>query len=238
MSILKRLEKTLDERLRGLFATPQEGSREGIELYRDALSQIRERATVGSFDRVRVELHADTPERRAVLEALFEPEQMLADIRAALLEERLTASPGLSVQIEFPEGAATDLRVFFEKATAAPKVAAGPPRPMRIGDFLLQRSVVNIGRVPEVVDAAGRAIRRNELCYADDPTVSRVHAHVRFDSVSGEWRIFDDGSTMGTAIFRDGHRIDVPPHAGRGVVLRPGDELYFGSLRTTFHEAH
>lgn len=237
MSILKRIEKTLDERLRGIFATPREGSREAIELYRDALNQIRERAAVSAFDRVRVELHADSPDRRAVLEALFEPAQMLEDIRAALLEERVAASPNLSVRIDFPETAVVDLRVFCEKASSAPKPAPEPLRPMRLGDFLLQRPVVNVGRVPEVVDAAGRALRRNELCYPDDQTVSRVHAHLRYDGGAGDWRLFDDGSSMGTAVFRDGMRIDVPPHAGRGVSLRIGDEIYFGSLRVPFQEA-
>ncbi len=39
MSILRRIEKTLDERLRGIFggSGSEPGSREAIELYRDAL---------------------------------------------------------------------------------------------------------------------------------------------------------------------------------------------------------
>ncbi|HXJ43372.1 MAG TPA: FHA domain-containing protein [Bryobacteraceae bacterium] len=240
MSILKRIEKTLDERLRRIFATPRDSSiasREAIELYLDALGQIRARGTVSIFERVRVELRAESPERRAVLEALFEPVQMLEDIRAALLEERVTAAPNLSVQIDFPESALVELRVFCEKAVGAPQAAQAPLRPARIGDFRLDRALINIGRVPEVVDAMGRTVRRNELCYLDEDTVSRVHAHVRFDGATGDWRIFDDGSTMGTALFREGRRIDVPPHAGRGVGLRIGDEIYFGSLRVAFQEA-
>ncbi len=47
----------------------------------------------------------------------------------------------------------------------------------------------------------------------------------------GEWRIFDDGSSIGTTLFRDGRRIDVPAHAGRGVALRSGDEIYLGQVR-------
>jgi len=230
MSILRKLEKALDERLRGIFASPQEGSREAIELYREAINQIAARASVSTFTRVRIELRADTPDRRAVLEALFEPVQMLEDIRAALLEEGVTASRDLSVAVDYPAEAATELRVFCEKA-GAPKAAAVAAPPMRIGDVELKAPVVNVGRISDVLDATGRPIRRNHLCLTDEPTVSRSHAHLKYNAADGEWRIFDDGSSTGTAVFRDGVRIDVPAHASRGVGLRVGDEIWFGSMR-------
>jgi hypothetical protein len=49
-----------------------------------------------------------------------------------------------------------------------------------------------------------------------------------------EWRIYDDGSSIGTIIFRQGRRIDVPAHAGRGVALRAGDDVYLGQVRLRF----
>ena len=47
MSILRRIEKTVDERLRGIFggSGTGPGSSEAIELYRDALDQIAARLT-------------------------------------------------------------------------------------------------------------------------------------------------------------------------------------------------
>jgi hypothetical protein len=260
MPFLKQIEKVLDQRLRGIFggAASAPGSREAIELYRDALDQIGARASVGKrgdrifpFDLVRVELMAAEPERKAVLETLFEPAQMAEDIRATLLEERVSAPPDLTVQIHFPPEATAELRVFCEKAAARLEAAepapAGLPPARLVAKtgiasaeiFPLDRQRVNIGRDPEVVDSLGRAVRRNDLHFPEglheaNSTVSRSHAHLRFDPAGGEWRIYDDGSSLGTSIFRDGRRIEVPAHAGRGVALRPGDEIYLGQARLIF----
>lgn len=259
MSILKRLEKALDDRMRGIFASSQEGAREGIELYRDALQQVSARATVGSrgdrvfpFDRLRIELHADSAERRAVLEALFEPAQMREDIRAGLLEERIATPEGLSLLVEYPSEAVVEMRLFFEKGGAVPKAEPAPMAPLLVkilegaaasADLILQGNVVNVGRSKDVVDAMGRIVRRNQLCFPEDlspdlnSTVSRAHATLRCNAAEGEWRLFDDGSSMGTAVFRNGVRIEVPAHASRGVGLRSGDEIYFGSVRVRLDPA-
>src|SRR5208337_4550899 len=87
--------------------------------------------------------------------------------------------------------------------------------------FIADRPHINIGREDEVVDAQGRAIRRNDLFFPEaaheaNGSVSRSHAHLRFDFVTGEWRIYDDGSSLGTGIFREERRIEVPSHAARG----------------------
>ena len=258
MSILRRIEKTLDERLRGIFgggASP--GSSEAIELYRDALDQIAARASVGvrgdrvfPFDRIRVELKADTPERKAILEALFMPEQVASDVRATLVEAGVAAPAVLAIEIEYPENPAVEIRVICDKATAPTAVApvVYPLVPVRLvtlagassePDFLVDRPRVSIGRVNEVLDSLGRAIRRNELFFPEseaepNASVSRAHAHIRFEPSSGEWRIYDDGSSLGTSIFREGRRIDVPAHASRGVMLRLGDEIYLGQARLKF----
>ncbi|HKD09047.1 MAG TPA: FHA domain-containing protein [Bryobacteraceae bacterium] len=261
MSLLRRIEQTLDKRLRALFggSSDRPGAREGIELYRDALDRVVARATAGKrgdrlfpFDLVRIELAAHDTERKAVLEALFDPNQMSDDIRAALLEERITAPARLTVVVQYPADAQADLRIFCEKApTPEPANEAPVARPLAVmwlitlsgvssaAEFLVDRPQINIGREREVIDSQGRAVRRNDLHFdsgADDAnsTVSRSHAHIRFDSNTGEWRIFDDGSSLGTTIFRDGRRIEVPPHAPRGAMLRPGDEIYLGQARLLF----
>jgi hypothetical protein len=259
MSILRRIEKTLDERLRGIFGRSgsEPGSSEAIELYREALDQIAARATVGvrgdrvfPFDRIRIELRADTPERKSMLDALFAPDPMAGDVRATLVEAGVTIPSALVIAIEYPENPAVELRVICEKAAAAPVAAptARPLTPMRLvtltgvssaPDFLLDRAHISIGRVDEVPDSLGRAIRRNDLFFPEtdaeaNASVSRAHAHIRFDSSTGEWRIYDYGSSLGTSIFREGRRIDVPAHAGRGVMLRAGDEIYLGQARLRF----
>src|SRR3954471_2961049 len=117
MSLLRRIEKSLDKRMRRLFggSNDRPGAREAIELYRDALDQIAQRAAVGKrgdrvfpFDLITVELLAGSAERRAVLEAVFDAGQMVDDIRATLTEEQVTAPVNLTVAIDYPDEAATE----------------------------------------------------------------------------------------------------------------------------------
>jgi hypothetical protein len=152
--------------------------------------------------------------------------------------------------VHFPEDAQEELRVLCEKTSQKGARAPGPVKaqpaqfvavigvtnPERL---VLTGSRVNLGRVEDVLDATGRTVRHNELSFPEDahdanPSVSRAHAHVALDSASGEWRIFDDGSSLGTTIFRGGERIDIPAHGGRGVALRYGDEIYLGQARLRF----
>ena len=269
MSLLRRIEKSLDQRLRVIFggSHKEPGAREAIELYRDALDQIAARATVGKrgdrvfpFDLISIELMAADPERKAVLETLFDPGQLGDDIRSTLAEERIAAPANLTVAVHYPEDAATEMRIVCEKteqvaspaATAAPEVQAIPQVPLtRVilvtlagvpssQHFIADRSHINIGREDEVVDSQGRAIRRNDLFFPEaaheaNASVSRSHAHMRFDFATGEWRIYDDGSSLGTGIFREGRRIEVPSHAARGVLLKPGDEICLGQVRVRFN---
>jgi hypothetical protein len=260
MSVLRSIEKTLDRRLRSLFGGGREepGAREAVELYRDALEQIASRGVAGKagrvfpFNIVTIELRAENPERKAVLETIFDPKQTVDDIRATLEEDRMRPPEDLAVMIHFPENAASDLRVICEKTEAPAAVpAAVLVRPLKPANltmlegasagwvFALDRSPIHIGREREIVDSQGRLVRRNELFFPESDhemngTVSRAHAHIAFETASGDWRIYDDGSSVGTAIFRQGRRIDVPPHASRGVALRTGDEIYLGQVRIRF----
>jgi hypothetical protein len=265
MSILRRIEKSLDQRLRSIFAGNRDepGAREAIELYRDALDQIARRATLGKrgdrifpFNLITIELKAENAERKAVLEALFDVNQLGGDVRSSLEEERIQPPDELTIAVHYPEEAAVEMRILCERVEkdvpAPPRVVAAgknvPLTPARLvtlsgvssaPELPLDRPRINLGREEEVVDALGRAIRRNELSFPEaaheaNASVSRSHAHVAFDAASSQWRIFDDGSSLGTSLFRDGRRIDVPAHASRGVTLRPGDEIYLGQARLRF----
>jgi pSer/pThr/pTyr-binding forkhead associated (FHA) protein len=65
-----------------------------------------------------------------------------------------------------------------------------------------------------------------------ETTVSREHAHIRYDAESGKYRLYDSGSQRGTSIFRDGRRLEAP--RVRGVQLRSGDEIHVGDARVRF----
>jgi hypothetical protein len=96
---------------------------------------------------------------------------------------------------------------------------------------------INIGRVEDVLDADQHVVRRNHIAFADaqdaaNNTVSRSHAHIRFNAATGQFRVHDDHSSYGTRILRDGRTIQVP--ATRGALLRSGDEVAFGRAAVRF----
>ncbi len=111
------------------------------------------------------------------------------------------------------------------------------------GDASLERFPVkgertNIGRLAEVVDRNRRVLRRNHVIFTDGDnpvnlTVSRSHAHIA-PTPSGEYRLFDDGSSAGTRILRAGQTLALSPGSPRGTKLQPGDEIFFGQALVRF----
>ena len=82
-------------------------------------------------------------------------------------------------------------------------------------------------------DSRNRLLRTNHVVFTDaagaiNETVSRSHAHI--DITSGELRLFDDRSSHGTSIIRNGKTIGVPA-GSRGVRLLAGDEVVLGEAR-------
>jgi hypothetical protein len=77
-----------------------------------------------------------------------------------------------------------------------------------------------------VVGPTGVTLGRSRQCeiVLDDPNVSRQHAEIR--PRGGSWVLTDLGSTNGSSV--NGRRIDGPE------VLKPGDELEFGTSQMTF----
>lgn len=102
-------------------------------------------------------------------------------------------------------------------------------------EFEITTDVINIGRVPEVRGSDHRPLRRNQVHFdGREASVSRQHAHIRYDSETGEFRVYDDRSARGTRLFSNGTPIDVPAGRSRGEVLHSGDEIYFGSVGVRF----
>jgi hypothetical protein len=166
-----------------------------------------------------------------------------------LKAERLSPPADLAAAVRYPENAQAEMRVLCERrediASSPAQAVLSPARLVTLTgvsetpEFPLDRIRVNLGRELEVLDSLGRAVRRNELFFPEarheaNGSVSRSHAHIQFDGSSGAWRIFDDGSSIGTTLFREGRRIEVPAHGSRGVALRPGDEIYLGQVRLRF----
>lgn len=95
---------------------------------------------------------------------------------------------------------------------------------------------VNLGRLADVVDRQQRIVRQNHVAFVDgdddvSQSVSRTHAHIRFNPDTGEARLHDDGSTHGTRVVRSGRTINVPGGGSRGLLLRDDDEVLLGQAR-------
>jgi hypothetical protein len=98
--------------------------------------------------------------------------------------------------------------------------------------FTFAETAIRIGRSADPTDERGRP-RLNDVAFlendnAENQTVTRGHAMIRFDTQAGEYRLFDEGSANGTRILRSGELIEVPRRDPVGVSLRSGDEVQFG----------
>ena len=94
-----------------------------------------------------------------------------------------------------------------------------------------QRPRTNIGRLAELTDSEHRVVRRNAIVFEEgadeaNATVSRKHAHIRFDD--GEYRLCDDESEFGTGSSATAAPSKFPAGNRRGEKFRSGDEIYLG----------
>jgi hypothetical protein len=136
--------------------------------------------------------------------------------------------------------------VSLEQAGAGGSVARLAVREgaANAAELRLDKARINIGRVVDVYRDAG-LYRRNDLAFEAESdinrTVSREHAHITHDSLSGEYRLFNDrwyarGGECGTWIVRDGMSQEVHRNA-RGTKLEPGDEIHFGKAVMVFEQS-
>jgi hypothetical protein len=116
-----------------------------------------------------------------------------------------------------------------------------------LAELRLDKARVNVGRTVDVYRNEG-LFRRNDLAFEDDNeinrSVSREHAHIRYDKLTGEYRLYNDrwyprggarAPECGTWIVRDGMSHEVHRNS-RGAKLEPGDEIHFGRAVATFEE--
>jgi pSer/pThr/pTyr-binding forkhead associated (FHA) protein len=116
-----------------------------------------------------------------------------------------------------------------------------------LAELRLDKARTNVGRTVDVYRNEG-LFRRNDLAFEDDSeinrSVSREHAHIRYDKLTGEYRLYNDrwyprggvrAPECGTWIVRDGMSHEVHRNS-RGAKLHPGDEIHFGRAVVTFEE--
>jgi hypothetical protein len=254
---LEKFGRTMLERPLATSPDPDEPP-ELAEIRLAILDQVREKSyrsggrKVFPYDLLRVELRGVEQSRAPVFTGQFFRKYLEQEVHNALRTGGCRFPDNLRVDVAATVGLPRKEEpwliveaVSLEQATAGKLVArlvvqegtANTP------ELRMEKPRINIGRVVDVYRDAG-LFRRNDLAFAADTdvnrTVSREHAHIVHDRVSGEYRLFNDrwyqrGAECGTWIVRDGMSQEVHRNA-RGIKLEPGDEIRFGKAVVVFEE--
>jgi hypothetical protein len=247
MNPLHDFERRIDKLMRDVFGekrAPAQG-RELIEVQRAILELIGERVQMlprarraFPYNDVVVRIPVPDEESRTAAEMVFVQDDALGhQIRDWLRREEVEFPDDLRVRVALLETQeVTDPSLVCSKreadAPAAPaQVAAVRFTPAGGEPVEVVKERIHIGRCTEVLDDRRRLVRRNDVAI-DESTVSRAHAHIEF--AAGTYRLFDDGSSYGTAVIHGGRLVDVPKAGARGQRLASGDEIYFGQARVRF----
>lgn len=199
------------------------------------------------FNQVRVQLAAASPHDQARLEVAIEGPPSLHDRIVQRFEAADCAVRPMEVSVSFvpaadPGWSRPDFHVTFSRAPGMAAAASAMRLELSVAHGEAARSTyvfdtlpITIGRGDEVRDRHRRLIRTNHLVFTDsssdvNESVSRQHAHIEPDAVSGGCRLFDDGSAQGTSVVRQGRGIPVL-RGTRGLRLQSGDELVIGQAR-------
>jgi FHA domain len=241
------------------WGRPWAAGTEPVEIHRAILEDIESQVVavgggrrVFPFETVEVRLLATSPEERTRLEAIAqEGWDLPREVRERLKAQGVRVPEGLAIPVQVTEEPAPefgDRRYALGFRKAAEKEGEGPGRARNIARPVLHLTVLKgkavedsydlnadriyLGRLEEVLDAAGRVKRRNDVAFLEEgelnQTVSREHARIAWDPESHAFWLRDEGSASGTLLFRSGRSIEVSRHDRRGVKLEDGDEVYLG----------
>jgi hypothetical protein len=201
------------------------------------------------FNQIKVALLAVSTRERAHLELVCEGPPSLQQRIADRLRAAGCPAPDLSVKVSFvakarPDWSEPEFHVAYVRDASPTETTADPGPRLELTvthgttgqlSYTFAKEMVAIGRGADVRDTRQRLIRVNQLAFTEgggeiNHSVSRRHARIEHDAVSGAYRVFDDGSAQGTSVIRRGRGIEVP-RGTKGVILQSGDELVLGEAR-------
>jgi hypothetical protein len=253
---LEKWGRTMFERPLASSPDPEEPP-ELAEIRLAILDQVREKSyrsggrKVFPYELLRVELRGVELSREPVFTGQFFRKYLEQEVHNALRAAGCRFPDNLRVDVSATVGLpqrnqawlvveALSLKQSEGAALLAPRLVVQEGT-ANVAELRLEKSRINIGRVVDVYRDAG-LFRRNDLAFAADTeinqSVSREHAHIQRERVSGEYRLFNDrwyarGAECGTWIVRDGMSQEVHRNS-RGTKLEPGDEIHFGQAIVTF----
>lgn len=252
MNALDRFERAIGGLFRKLAPaadrelTPLELRR---QLLREIAAQVQPKGGGEFFfphTSIQIEVLADSELHEQVLEGAFDGDEFANEVAAELERSGCPGShPQVRVRVTRVSGPAEGdrFRISYSREEPAALQAAKPRPPAKlivvkgqagVKQFVIDQNTTNIGRMQEVVNSRTGLERYNHVAFdASETTVSRKHALVQYDPVSGGFRALNDPEGQArTSILRDGRVIVCD--ASRGVQLRSGDELILGTARIRF----
>jgi hypothetical protein len=223
-----------------------------------ALEEVRRKSyragarKVFPFDVIRVSLRGVEESRAELFRGAFFRKYLEQEVHAALradacrFPENLRVEISVSLGLPLPSEPWLVVEAISHSTDGALPVARLLVRAgtANVAELSLGKPRTHIGREIDVYRNRGLH-RRNDLAFVEDTdinrTVSREHAHIRYDRATGEYRLFNDrwygpGGECGTWIVRDGISREVH-HDTRGTRLEPGDEIHFGRAVVAFEYA-
>lgn len=167
---------------------------------------------------------AQTPEERVGL---------ASEIRNGLEERGIQCARPLRIDVRVagaaPSGQEQQLGVsyqIYERAPDPPRLVLRSRDGAVFQEFAVCKRLISIGRGAEVLDAAGRVVRRNTISLTN-PSVSRIHARIEFDDEAAAYRMFDETTDGRTSLHRQAGIFSLRC----GAWLRSGDEVQLGPMR-------
>lgn len=243
--------------IKNLVAKALDNPRAGAEplvITRAILDAVDERVKVLSggrsifpFSQLTVQFLAASAEDRAIIVAGFaENNELQRLIRQHLERRNIEGAAAIRVTVDILESAAPDwaergFNLIYGHDSAATQRIGQPSLTILLGRASQMayplKDKHRIGRGEEAQDRYGRLVRRNDIIFEDNQdevnrSVSRIQARIEYDDAKGGYVLYDDNSTQGTFIERDGRMLTVAGQ--RGIALKDGDVIYFGKARAAF----
>jgi hypothetical protein len=223
-----------------------------LDAARDRFQRISGKQ-VFAFNRVVVTVRGIQEKDEEVWRSQFLQQMFESELRAGLAKASVRFPDDLSVEVnstpDFPSASEDWIAVSVDmKPRDRTPLLAGQARLIvlqgtaNVTELPISKTRTNVGRTVDVQRVNGPS-RRNDLAFSDESavnrSVSREHAHILFSKVRAEYRLFNDrmytDGNCGLWILRDGLSQAVHRDA-RGVQLRSGDEIHFGSAVVCFVE--
>jgi len=258
MTFTEFFEKWGKTMFEGPITTHHASPPEFAEIRLAALEEVRSKSyragacKVFPHDLIRVALHGMEEARADLFRGTFFRKYLEQEVHTALRADGCRFPENLRVEVVVATGLPhpgepwLNVEAASQEARAAGLVARLIVREgaANVDRLDLTKPRTHIGREVDVYRERG-LYRRNDLAFFLETeinrSVSRAHAHIRYDRATGEYRLFNDrfgqpGGECGTWIVRDGISREVH-HDTRGTRLEPGDEIHLGRAIVIFEQA-